>query len=340
MIRWFSFVLLWVALFGGTAVAADRPLLAVLDFDGSQAKFSHAEVAELTKIVAKEAFEKLSGKFVIIGRANLIALLEGHGKALEGCQEECGVEVGRLIGVDVVVSGAILQGFGEYSVEVTAHSTHPPKAIAIQNSTVKRKRQLPGLISKLAKQLMWDVGRTLPAKSTGSVTAKSTTSIAPPSAPSTLAPSTPAPVTPAPVTPASPRMTNSGQDSESSERYATDGNWAATLAWVGGGATVLAVGIKFLGDSATKGHEARMVVFEDAALVGVTGASAQEYDALLAEASNYEIIGLGGVFLGTSALGYGLIRIFTTLNVADTANWRVEPSLTQDSGSISVSGRF
>jgi hypothetical protein len=135
-------------------------------------------------------------------------------------------------------------------------------------------------------------------------------------------------------------MTNSGQDSESSERYATDGNWAATLAWVGGGATVLAVGIKFLGESATKGHEARMVVFEDAALVGVTGASAQEYDALLAEASNYEIIGLGGVFLGTSALGYGLIRIFTTLNVADTANWRVEPSLTQDSGSISVSGRF
>jgi hypothetical protein len=137
-----------------TAVTSERQLLAVLDFDGSQAKLSDAEVLELTEIARMEALDRVGSHYDIITRENLIDLLKSHGKTLEKCQGECETETGRLIGADVVVSGAVRQVFGEYRFALKAHSTNPPRVLAIQKSSTKEKGELPTLIGVAVRKLL------------------------------------------------------------------------------------------------------------------------------------------------------------------------------------------
>jgi hypothetical protein len=143
-----------VALLVTSSVSAqERPLLAVLDFDGAQAKLSVAEMVELTEIARKEALDRVGSHFRIITRENLVDLLKSHGKTLEKCQGECETETGRLIGADVVVSGMVRQVFGEYRFGVKAHDTKTTDVIGIEKASTKNKDDLPDLISMAMKKL-------------------------------------------------------------------------------------------------------------------------------------------------------------------------------------------
>ena len=162
MVRGLLLALSLAALLGGSAVAGERPLLAVLDFDGSQAKLSDAEVVELTEIARKEAFDRLGSRYDIITRENLVDLLKSHGKTLERCQGECETETGRLIGADVVVSGAVRKVFGGYSLSLKAHSTDPPKVLGIEKGKTKDREEIPDLVVGAATKLYSGLRESVP----------------------------------------------------------------------------------------------------------------------------------------------------------------------------------
>jgi formylglycine-generating enzyme required for sulfatase activity len=140
------------------AAAAERPLLAVLDFSVMDANLSEAEVVELSELARAEALDRLGGRYDIITRENLVDLLKSHGKTLEKCQGECETETGRLIGADVVVSGAVRKAFGDYTVVLKAHSTSPPKVLGIEKGKTKKKEEIPDLITSAAARLYARLG--------------------------------------------------------------------------------------------------------------------------------------------------------------------------------------
>lgn len=142
-----------ILLASSSAFASERPLIAVLDFDGSQAKLSNAEVVELTEIARKEALDQIGSHYRIITRENLVDLLKSHGKTLEKCQGECETETGRLIGADVVVSGAVRKVYGEYRLGLKAHDTDTKDVIGIEKASSKKKHDLPKLIGEVASKL-------------------------------------------------------------------------------------------------------------------------------------------------------------------------------------------
>jgi hypothetical protein len=136
-----------------SAQAGERPLLAVLDLDGTQSKLSAAELQELTETARKGALDHIGKRYGIITRENLVDLLKSHGKTLEKCQGECETETGRLIGADVVVSGTVRRVFGRYRVGLKLHGTSPPSLMGIEKGDVKGKHKLPGLITRLMESL-------------------------------------------------------------------------------------------------------------------------------------------------------------------------------------------
>jgi formylglycine-generating enzyme required for sulfatase activity len=136
-----------------SAFAVERPLLAVLDFEAPRAGLSEDEVVELSELARAEALDQLGGRYDIITRENLVDLLKSHGKTLEKCQGECETETGRLIGADVVVSGAVRKAFGAYTVVLKAHSTSPPKVLGIEKGKTKNSEEIPDLIVAAAAKL-------------------------------------------------------------------------------------------------------------------------------------------------------------------------------------------
>ena len=138
-----------------SALAADRPLVGVLDLNGADAKLSRAEVLDLTGLVRKKALDLLGDRYDIITRENLEDLLKASGKTLAKCLDgACETEIGRNIGAELIVSGSVRKTFGKFSVELKLHSTEPPKVLGIESTRVNRKSELPEATMKLAVTLL------------------------------------------------------------------------------------------------------------------------------------------------------------------------------------------
>ncbi len=153
--RSIAFVLLAFALLVcAPAQSKERPLLAVLDFEGANAGLNPAEVIALTEDARKVALAVLAGRYDIITRENLVDLLKSHGKTLEQCQGECETETGRLIGAELVVTGRVARVFGAYKLTVKIHQTDPPKLLGIQDANTEEMKALPGLLQQATRALL------------------------------------------------------------------------------------------------------------------------------------------------------------------------------------------
>ena len=136
-----------------SALAGERPLVAVLDFDVKDGGLNRAEEIAVTEDARKVALEVLGDRYDIITRENLVDLLKSHGKTLEKCQGECETETGRLIGAELVVTGRVARVFGKYKLTLKVHQTDPPKLLGMEDTTTDQLVNLPKLVKKLSRQL-------------------------------------------------------------------------------------------------------------------------------------------------------------------------------------------
>ena len=130
---------LWVlvGLLIAPAVFAERPLVAVLDFQEIASGLAPHEVELLADVARGESLDRLGTGYNIITRENLLDLLKAHGTNLEQCQGACETETGRLIGADYVVSGSIVKAFGAFKVNLKLHRTSPPELLGAEVRTAE-----------------------------------------------------------------------------------------------------------------------------------------------------------------------------------------------------------
>jgi hypothetical protein len=138
----------------GAEARAERPLAAVLDFEGESAGLNHDEIVSLTEDARKVALEVLQDGYDIITRENLVDLLKSHGRTLEQCEGECETETGRLIGAELVVTGRVARVFKKYKLTVKIHQTDPPKLMGIQDATTTAMEELPDLLVNATRKLL------------------------------------------------------------------------------------------------------------------------------------------------------------------------------------------
>lgn len=133
-----------VLLLGAPRAAAERPLVAVLDFREVKSGLASHEVELLADVARGEALDRLGAGFNIITRENLLDLLKAHGTNLEQCQGACETETGRLIGAEYVVSGSIVRAFGAFKVNLKLHRTSPPELLGAEVRTARSLASLEG----------------------------------------------------------------------------------------------------------------------------------------------------------------------------------------------------
>jgi hypothetical protein len=124
------------------AAFAERPLVAVLDFQEVQSGLAPHEVELLADISRGEALDHLGGGYNIITRENLLDLLKAHGTDLAQCQGACETETGRLIGADYVLSGSIVKAFGAFKVNLKLHRTQPPELLGAEVMTAQSQGEI------------------------------------------------------------------------------------------------------------------------------------------------------------------------------------------------------
>ncbi len=117
-----------------TAVAADQKRVAVLEFD-NRADLSEYELRTLTDKVRRAALGTLpKSQYRIITRENILEMLP-QGTTLADCEGgECEVQIGRLVGAQLVVSGEV--GYFGNQLQVNLKMPQPISRIIAQTTAM------------------------------------------------------------------------------------------------------------------------------------------------------------------------------------------------------------
>ena len=125
--------------------------LAVLEFVDTAALTPH-EAAYVTDLVREGALGLPRGRFLVMTRENILALLP-NGADLAACVGGCEVETGRNIGADYVVSGRIIRFGGELRVAMKLHETRSAGLVSSGHAAAREVAGLEGSVEDAARRL-------------------------------------------------------------------------------------------------------------------------------------------------------------------------------------------
>ncbi len=149
-----------------SAIGYAQTYIAVLEFSGKNV--SEVEASALTDRLRSEMFR--TGKFKVIEREMMDEILSEQGLQMSGCtSDECIVEMGRLIGVDEIISGSVSRVGDVYS--IAARIVSVQTAEIVQIATYDHE----GKIGELLKTGMAEIARELSADETTPTPAKEVT---------------------------------------------------------------------------------------------------------------------------------------------------------------------
>lgn len=101
---------------------AAAPVVGVLELRDVVPLEKRIDAADLSDQV-RDAVKQTLPEARVIARKDMLALLKEPGTAVEGCEGACEVEVGRRIGADLVVSGALSRSDARYELGLKLHDT-------------------------------------------------------------------------------------------------------------------------------------------------------------------------------------------------------------------------
>ncbi|MDP6457203.1 MAG: CsgG/HfaB family protein [Candidatus Marinimicrobia bacterium] len=142
---------LFVLSFPVTVQAQDKMAVAVLDLEGRG--ISALEAATLTDRLRSEMVAL--GAFTVVERGQMEMILEEQGFQQTGCTSaECAVEVGKMLGVQAMVTGSIGKLGSMYTVDVRMFDVGTGQIGRISKRDVKGEvEELLGTLKKVTRDL-------------------------------------------------------------------------------------------------------------------------------------------------------------------------------------------
>ncbi|MFC1889881.1 tol-pal system protein YbgF [Thermodesulfobacteriota bacterium] len=119
----------------------------------NKAEMSDDEAYYLTDLVRNAASRVLRQWFLVITRESLFELLPPGRDPADCTSAECEVELGRLIGVDYIVTGEILHFFGELRANLKAHHSETGEFLGARTAKADTPKDLENSINDTAMEL-------------------------------------------------------------------------------------------------------------------------------------------------------------------------------------------
>ena len=154
------------ALLLGPALGAERPLMGVLEIDGSGTTLSALEMQELTARVRKGTLDLIEDRYDILAGDELESRIKASGRSLESCTNEaCEVAVGHATGAALVIRGSVRSVLGQLLVQLKLYAAKTPKLLGLKLAWVEKRTELSDATVRLTTTLL----SALPREANGSV---------------------------------------------------------------------------------------------------------------------------------------------------------------------------
>ena len=129
---------------------------AVLDFEGIGV--SQEEARALSNRFSSEFLVLSSGRYVLVERQQMGEILQEQGLQQSGCvSSECAVEVGKLLGVENIITGSISKVGTIYSVEARAVSVESGEII--KTAVYDHSGDIGGLLTQGMRKVAEELGK-------------------------------------------------------------------------------------------------------------------------------------------------------------------------------------
>ena len=140
LIRWPVALCLMALCWPITAQAADRRLVAVLEF-ANQAELHEREIAYVTDLVRESSLRLPRAKYRIMTRENILEMLP-PGVDLASCEGSCEVETGRNLGADYVITGSVVRFGGQLRISMKLYATRSAELLGQQSGAAESVKAL------------------------------------------------------------------------------------------------------------------------------------------------------------------------------------------------------
>ena len=130
--------------------------VAVLEFEGIGV--SQDEAKALSARFGSEFMDLSKGRYTLVERQQMGEILEEQGLQQSGCvSSECAVEVGKLLGVENIITGSISKVGTIYSVEARAVSVESGEII--KSAVYDHSGDIGGLLTQGMRKVAEELGK-------------------------------------------------------------------------------------------------------------------------------------------------------------------------------------